>query len=386
VNVFFNKKEVFDISKDYELVRFTDFDRLLKTKELIITLLGAALLFVLGYFGYVFAIPIAPYGLSLSLSVLIIVSIYTRNMASSLIIGLVAGITITSQTGGSIDFVLGYIVFTTLLSLMLAIMADRLRLTLSWVKFYFLFNFIFALFFIILGILSESVNETYWSLGIGVGTTGDPFFDTDLPMIGIFAIFFLVVGCILYFLPIKGSKTLRKQGARNHGIFGVVMFIVGQLLTFGSYFLYSSKITNSQLQSISDNPSDLGTLNDLFSNQSDSAIGVVLTNPMSIFMIVAATTILTGIGLIYVIVAINEGTIEGHRGGIYVTFFAAPIGTILFFIIGNYYLQDLLIPGGFFIEMVLYPVYLAMIWIVLSINQLLAFLVLFLLNKFIPVK
>lgn len=377
---------MFDISKDYELVRFTDFDRLLKTKELIITLLGSALLFALGYLGFVVDIPIAPYGLSLSLSILIIVSVYTRNMASSLVIGLVAGISITSQTGESIDFILGYIVFTTLLSLMLALPADRLRLTLNWVKMYFLLNFAFALGFIILGILSEPVNESYRSLGIGVGTTGDPFFGTDLPVIGMFAIFFLVIGCILYFLPIKGSKTLRKNGSRNHAIFGILMFMVGQLLTFASYFLYSYKVTNSQLQVISDNPSDLGTLNDLFSNQADSAVGVVLTNPMSIFMIVAATTIMTGIGLIYVIVAINDGTIEGHRGGIYVTFFAAPFGTILFFIIGNYYLQDLLIPGGFFIEMVLYPVYLAMIWIVLSINQMVAFLVLFLLNKLLPIK
>lgn len=377
---------MFDISKDYELVRFTDFDRLLKTKELIITLLGSALLFALGYLGFVVDIPIAPYGLSLSLSILIIVSVYTRNMASSLVIGLVAGISITSQTGESIDFILGYIVFTTLLSLMLALPADRLRLTLHWVKMYFLLNFAFALGFIILGILNEPVNESYRSLGIGVGTTGDPFFGTDLPVIGMFAIFFLVIGCILYFLPIKGSKTLRKNGSRNHAIFGILMFMVGQLLTFASYFLYSYKVTNSQLQVISDNPSDLGTLNDLFSNQADSAVGVVLTNPMSIFMIVAATTIMTGIGLIYVIVAINDGTIEGHRGGIYVTFFAAPFGTILFFIIGNYYLQDLLIPGGFFIEMVLYPVYLAMIWIVLSINQMVAFLVLFLLNKLLPIK
>ena len=386
MNVFFNKKEVFDISKDYELVRFTDFDRLLKPKELIVTLLGSALLFALGYFELIIDIPIAPYGLSLSLGILIIVSVYTRNMASSLVIGLVAGISITSQTGGSIDFILGYIVFTTLLSLMLAISADRLRLTLNWVKMYFIVNFLFALGFIILGIISEPVNKAYWSLGIGVGTTGDPFFGTDLPMIGMFAILFLVLGCILYFLPIKGSKTLRKNGSRNHAIFGVLMFMIGQVLTFGSYFLYSYKLSNSQLQAISDNPSDLATLNDLFSNQSDSAIGAVLINPMSIFMIVATTIIMTGIGLIYIIVAINDGTIEGHRGGIYVTFFAAPIGTILFFIIGNYYLQDLIMPGGFFIEMVLYPVYLAMIWIVLSINQLLAFFVLFLLNKIIPIK
>ena len=128
----------------------------------------------------------------------------------------------------------------------------------------------------------------------------------------------------------------------------------------------------------------LDTINDILTNQSSGALGAVLTDPLNIFIIAAATTMLTGIGLSYIAVGKNKGNIDSLRGSLNVLLFSAPIGTLLYFIFGAYYIQSYIYPNGYFVSVELFPIYFTLLWALLFINQFVALILTAILKKIMP--
>ena len=68
----------------------------------------------------------------------------------------------------------------------------------------------------------------------------------------------------------------------------------------------------------------------------------------------------------------------------YIAYLAAPLGLMIFNLLGFYYLQNFVYKGGFFISVELIPVITTMIWATFFFNQIFARIILTILDKIIP--
>ncbi len=382
-----------------ETNRFTDFDRLFSKKNMLITFLGSALAFIFSYFeGSNDPLPstlinfewlglpaIPPYKLSLTIAVVLIVSAYTRNISSSVFVGIIGAIGLVSPHGdGTVDWILGYILMLLLISFIIGVLADRLRLVMDWVDFYLMTAFLFAVYIIAWGIYTNPHGAKYFG-SYDLGTGGD--FDTGIgfPIVDLTALLVILLLTLIFMFITNGQIVLASNNVKKYKLFGYFFLIIGQAISLVSIIAFSDKISEEDMLSISSHDSQLKTVGDLFSHYSTGNYAIIVY-PSNIFIMAAFTTVFTAIGLSLLIIGRNGGNIDGMKGGSDVVFLAAPIGTILFLTLGSYIIQNVIDPHGFYIGEELVTMMAAMIWSVLTLNQLIARIVLFFMDRISPQK
>ena len=87
--------------------KFRDFDRFLSKGNFFVTIIGSGLAFVFSYMSETYLSIdeyLPPYGLSLTFAMVIVVSVYAKNVASSLLVGISAGLGIVSPSDGGPTF------------------------------------------------------------------------------------------------------------------------------------------------------------------------------------------------------------------------------------------------------------------------------------------
>ncbi|MHA2248886.1 MAG: hypothetical protein ACXAD7_00925 [Candidatus Kariarchaeaceae archaeon] len=374
-----------------ELKNYTDFARFFVGRNLVVTILGSALAFVLSYipetlidFEYWGLPAFPPYRLSLTIAIILVVVTYTRNIASAGFVAIVGALGIVSPSDGSVDWFLGYLSVLLLLALFLGLLADRLRLVMNWVDFYLFTSLLFAIFLLVWGMLSNSFGELYWD-AYELGFGGDIFYDTEIPLLDLILLTSLVFLTLVIMVLTQGERILDKSNTKKYKIFGYLFFLIGQALSIVSIIIFSDEITQADMEEISQNDKHLVTVGDILSHKIVDGYGIIV-EPSNIFMIAAITTVFTGIGLSLLYIGKNEGNVDGMRGGSDVVFLAAPVATFLFAIIGSFQLQNFIDPEGFYISEELATMFAAMIWSVMIFNQLIARFILYILEKILPNK
>lgn len=370
-----------------QLQRFTDYDRLFARNNFIVTLLGSIAAFSLSYFSDTFIDTRAygpPFRLSFTFAAIIVVSVYTRNVASAGIVGLVGGIGITAPDGGSVDWALSYILISFVLSIFLAMLANRLQLVMTWIKLHLMMAMTFVIFLLGLSITSDPEAGEYISRGYDLGRGGDMGIGNDLPVIEIIVFSSLLILTLLVYLLLKKPMILDSENVFKYEIFGALFLLFGQALSFIMLLGLTKSIQEEDMIDIARQPAHLTTVGDLFSHEATGDYYSYVIAPLNIYTILSISTVLTAIGLSFLFIAKYRGNIEGMRGGADIAYLAAPAGLILFFIGGFYYIQNFVYEGGFFISVELVPMFVTMIWAVIFFNQIVARIVLFVIDKVLP--
>lgn len=368
------------------LTNFTDFDRLLISNTFIVTLIGAILAFSLSYLSStVIPIPYTPYGLSFSLAVLIAVSVYARNIASSLLMGIATGLGIVSTTNNPVYFLEGYIQFTIILSLILGFYSDKLKLVKNWTKTYIFYGFIFSIILVVMSLIYGSSGGDYWENDIKIGLGGDPFLNSGFPLMEIVSVFALIILLLIPAIILRGEITLTGSSAKKYKAVGILSILSGLSLSLVSMVLFTEGISREIMEEIAIRPSQLITIDNLFSHLINTEYGVFV-DPVNGFLVVAFSVMLFAVGISFYLVGKHRGNIDGMRGKGSVLIFAPIIATLLFFVLGSYYLQILLAPGaGFFISIELFPVFLNIIWSIGIINLVVSYILYSIFNLIKPI-
>jgi len=370
-----------------QLQRFTDYDRLFTRNNFIVTLLGSIAAFSLSYFSGTF-IDAGEYGpsfrLSFTFAAIIVVSVYTRNIASAGIVGLVGGIGVTAPDGGSVDWALSYIMISFVLAIFLAMLANRLQLVMTWIKLHLMIAMIFVIFLLGLSITSDPEAGEYISRGYDLGRGGDMGIGNDLPVIELIVFSTLLVLTLIVYLLIRRPMILDSESVFKYEVFGSLFLLFGQALSFIMLLGLTKEVREVDMVEIARRPDHLTTIGDLFSHEATGDNYSIVIDPLNIYTILSISVVLTAIGLSFLLIAKHRGNIEGMRGGSDIAYLAAPVGLLIFFIGGSYYLQNFLNEGGFFISIELVPVLVTMIWTVLFFNQIVARIILFVIDRVLP--
>lgn len=370
-----------------QLQRFTDYDRLFARNNFIITLLGSIAAFSLSYFSETF-IDTREYGppfrLSFTFAAIIVVSVYTRNVASAGIVGLVGGIGITAPDGGSVDWAFSYILITFVFAIFLAMLANRLQLVMTWIKLHLMIAMIFVGFLLGLSLASDPEAGEYISRGYDLGRGGDMGIGNDLPVIEMIVFSTLLVLTLIVYLLLRKPMILDSESVFKYELFGSLFLLFGQALSFIMLLGLTKSIREEDMAEIARRPGHLTTVGDLFSHEATGDYYSIVIAPLNIYTILSIATVFTAIGLSFLFIAKHRGNIEGMRGGSDIAFIAAPAGLVLFFIGGLYYIQNFTYEGGFFISIELVPMLVTMIWAVLYFNQIVARIILFVIDRILP--
>lgn len=370
-----------------QLQKFTDFDRLFIWKNFIITLIGSVAAFSLSYYSETILDTGEygpPFGLSLSFGVVIIVAVYTRNMASAGIVGLVSGIGIVSPTtGNEVDWALGYIAISFLFALILALLADKLLLVMSWIKLHLFMALAFTIFLLGLSILSDPEEGEYTSRGYEVVGSRDLGAGSDLPLLEIIVFAVLIFLILIVYLMTRKPLILDSESTFKYELFGSLFLLLGQAISFIVLLGFSDTIKQEHMTEIARKPEQLETVGDLLSHNETGDFYAVITT-LNMFAVLAFVVVFTAVGISFLAIAKHKGNVEGMKGGSDIAYLAAPLGLILFNLVGAFYLQDFLYPEGFFISVELTFMFSTMIWAVFFYNQVLARIVLYIIDKILP--
>lgn len=364
-----------------ELVRFLDFDRFLIGRNFVVTTLGCILAFVLSYMTITYIpIPFVPYLLSLTYAIIITVSVYCRNIASSLLVGIFGSIGIVSPYGNGVDWINMYILITIVFSVILGLFADRLRLVMRWVRSNIFFSILFGVVILILGIYAEGYESQYWASNIQIGTSSALGSNYRLLLDAIYIGSIVIIGLIALIM-VRGQMVLDTGSAKNYKIFGFIIFIIGNAISFVALIFYSHNIKLSVMKNLTNNKSQLITIDQIFTHLSSNQMYGVVVNPLDIYFVIALTILLTIIGISFYDLGDHKGNLEGMRGGMSIVFLAAPIAFVLYMIIGNYQVQHYLSTNGFYISEDAYSVFATIIWSFLFLSQFIAGILIFILRK-----
>jgi hypothetical protein len=375
------------LTSTVQLQRFTDYDRLFTWKNFIVTLLGSIAAFSFSYFSETFIDTREygpPYRLSFTFAAIIVVAVYTKNIASAGIVGLVGGIGITGPDGNQVDWALSYILICLFLALLLSMLANRLQLVMTWIKLHLLFAMVFVGFLLGLSIVSDPEAGEYISRGYDLGRGGDMGIGNDLPVIELIVFSSLLVLTLIVFLIIRRPMILDRESTFKYEVFGSLFLLLGQALSFIMLLALTKSIREEEMVEIARKPAHLTTVGDLFSHKATGDYFAIVVAPLDIYTILSFATVFTAIGVSFLYIAKHKGNIEGMRGGSDIAYLAAPIGFMLFFISGFYYIQNFAYEGGFFISIELVPMFATMIWAVLFFNQIVARIVLLVADKILP--
>lgn len=372
-----------------QLQRFTDYDRLFTRNNFIITLVGSIAAFSLSYFSDTF-LDTGEYGppfrLSLTFAAIIVVSVYTRNIASAGIVGLVGGIGITAPDGGPVDWALSYITISFVFAIFLAMLANRLQLVMTWIKLHLIMAMIFVIFLLGLSITSDPEAGEYISRGYDLGRGGDMGIGNDLPVIELIVFSTLLVLTLIVYLLLRKPMILDSESVFKYEVFGSLFLLFGQALSFIMLLGLTKTVREVDMIEIARRPDHLTTVGDLFSHEATGDYFSIVIDPLNIYTILSISVVLTAIGVSFLVIAKHRGNIEGMRGGSDIAYLAGPVGLLIFFIVGSYYIQNFVNEGGFFISIELVPVFVTMIWAVLFFNQVVARIILFVIDRILPQK
>ncbi|MHA2031664.1 MAG: hypothetical protein ACW99A_09910 [Candidatus Kariarchaeaceae archaeon] len=367
-----------------QLQKFTDFDRLFTWKNFIITLLGSVAAFSFSYYTETM-LDVSEYGppftLSFTFAAIIIVAVYTRNIASAGIVGIVGGLGVVSPYGGSVDWVLSYIAICLIFALIMGMFANKLLLVNGWIKLHLAFAILFSGFLLGLSIITHTETDEYTSRGADLGVGGDLGTGYDLPMfdIVVFAVLFLLV--VIIFVLTRKPMILDSENIFKYEVFGALFLLLGQAFSFIMLLGLTEDVRESTMNEIARKPYHLQTVGDLFSHESSGDFYAIVTEPFSIYVILSLASVFTAVGLSFLFIAKYRGNVEGVRGGSDIAYLAAPIGLMLFIIGGLYYLQNFMYEDGFFISIELVAMFTTMIWAVIYFNQIIARVILLVLDK-----
>lgn len=364
-----------NMTYNVKLNNFSDFDAMLQTNNLIVTLLGAILGFSLSYFSQtIITLPVSPFHISLSLAIVLATASYTRNFASTALVGLVTGIGIISPYGGRVDFIEGYILLIVVLSISMGLFANRLKLVIDWTKTYIILGTLLSIYIIVMAFLAGGFEERYFSKGYNLGAGGDPLGGTNLPLVEIAALVGIILLSLISTLLLKGTVSLSSSSAKNYLLFGYIMIALSLVISVVSLFLFTKTIPHQDMVAIANNPDHLKTINELFSYQATNQQYSIVTAPVNAFSSLAFSVMLYSIGISCTMIGKNKGNMDGMRGGATVIFFAIPTYFLVFFSIGSYYIQNFISPGGYFVAFELLPVYFSMMWAYIFINVIVAYI------------
>lgn len=375
------------MSTSYRLNQYTDFDRLLLPKVFIITLLGSGGAFALSFFEIYIPVPLLgsniDLNLSLTFAVMLMTTIYCKNIASSMLVSLIGSIGLLSPAGnGAVEWILGYVVVIVSTFVVVGYYASRLKLVMQWNRFYLLFSALFSIFSIALGIIASQEADLYTDRGIETGLSGsDLGTGLNYPIIDLAIGLGILLFILIIFLIIRGQQLLTPRTSSFYSVFGYLSFLIGQALSLVPIIYWFDTLSRDQLLEIARIDRHLNTIDDIFLHQTDGPYMIFL-DPLNVFFVMAATVTLTSVGLIMIGMGRNKGNLEGMRGGGQSSYLFPPMFLISFLVFGNYYLQNFLAPGGFFVSYELFPVFVSILWTVAILNQWVARIVLFVLERF----
>ncbi|MCY3410314.1 MAG: hypothetical protein INQ03_01645 [Candidatus Heimdallarchaeota archaeon] len=377
------------MSTKVKLTKFTDFDRMLEKDNFIVTLFGALAAFVLSFISEtILPIPFSPFRLSFSLAILFFAVVYTKNIASSLILGIITGISIVSPFNyfDSVDFINGYVIIVVLVSVILGFYANRLMLVMKWNRQFMGFGFISSSIVLLFGYLSNSEAHKYWENGIPIGVGGDPYLDTGLPLIEIAAFLILFILFIIPTIMLRQTLSLSRSSAKKYKLWGSILVSIGFILSLAGMILFNYVLSHEQMIDITSKVGNLDTINELINHQASDQQYSVFISPINGFVLIAVSNLLFMMGISFHSVGVNRGNIDGIRARGYMLFFAPILTLLTYIVIGSYQLQRAIIPNGYYVGLELLPVYMSMLWSLYIWNTLLALILYALFTKILKQK
>jgi len=365
------------MSNSVQLSNYTDFDRLLTGKNLFVTIVGSALAFTLSYMGITVDVPVIPYHLTFSIAVMIFVAIYTANIASGVLVVLIGALGLVGPDGAPLNFFLGYLVIHLIIVILLGYYSDKLQLVMNWTRFYLFMGVIFAVASVVSGILWNPYADRYQQASVSVGVGGNAGTGLDLPVLDLAVLGGLILLSLVILILLRGQIQLTRRESRKYTIFGYLFLLLGIAVTAVPLLLYSVKIGPQAMQMIARSPDHIHFLSELlFYGTTFGVYG----EPVSIFLIIAVSTVLTSIGLSLKTIGEHHGNLEGKRGGADIAYYAAPLAFLVYFLYASYLVQNFIYPTGYFISIELFAVFAGAIWTLYFINQLIVRVVLMILR------
>ncbi len=318
---------------------------------------------------------IPPFMLGFSIAMVLFAAVQTRNFVPAFFVAVAASLGMTPALSHSnVALAEIYLLALVLTSLILAWAVSRFRLLSTWNKLLFSLFLIFGMWTLQFAYFMRysDFQQRYWSNNIAPGFGGNGgLIDQDIPLIDLgYFIFFLIIWMVLFF-RYRNQLSFSMEKAKQAKIIGVVLIILSQLVTFIT-LLWTQNLPEETILKIT-GAKYIQPLEDLFTK---TALFPVVLTPMNIVMNALASTALVTIGIMVLNVGKESGTISGTKGGPEMVLLAAPIFTMLFLQMASYPVQNLIYSGGYFVPGELFMVYFTVIWSLVTISQIVAWILL----------
>ncbi len=372
-----SKKEFFDI-----LSSFTD------RWNLTVTLLGMVLAFSLSYFNVSY-FKLENFGLfpnmiiiiTFSLSMVIFVSIFTGNIASTLLVTL-AYILGLRKFSTNVEFSFWIPYFLTLLIVILLVswISTLLKPVTFWNKFIFIFITFYFAFSFWLGTIIRDPQTVgrFWSHGLKVGI-GGPLKEVPLKISGyefpFIDLLFLAIPwlfSVLLLIYFRKERTFTNSQTRNFRILGNFLITLGFILLGTMFLLWVKPLPNNILDHTS-----ISIMRDILIFNSSQ---IFIESPGNIVLFSALITWLFLVGVQFKLLGKSRDTLSWLTISENATLFVTPFFTVGILFAGLKPIQESFYKGGDFISFQSYLIILTSIWLIFGINQLISWILLLLSN------
>ncbi len=360
--------------------RYYDVDKILNNAaDFFATLIGSILAFFLGYsqitwvhLDDLLGWPAAPTTLTLNIAVVLLTIALTRNLASALLVSLSLSIGLVNSYGSSA--IAGFEFF--LVSFLLAIvftgyLVNRFNTVSNWAQLQSILTIVSVLIFLSLGHYARLYSQKYWSNGVNIGVGGDieiigqvEFAGYKLPLMDIVLGLVLVVINLTVSLRFRSASVYSSETAKNMKMFGILVILGGLAFSVVSSVLYVARIDEGKLTQFH-SQRVIEPLIDLITKEPSAT---VMVSPFNIFFTIAISITLFNVGSLMYYAGEKKDTLGWIRGGENQLLFAGIWFILVFLGSGILPLQELFYRGGYYLDEMLYPIYLTELWALFSIN------------------
>ncbi|MCH8906241.1 MAG: hypothetical protein IH840_04050 [Candidatus Heimdallarchaeota archaeon] len=366
--------------------KFRDFDRFLIRGNFFVTIIGSALAFAFSFYDQSYLSIdeyMPPYGLSLSFAMIIVVAVYAKNIASSLIVGISAGLGLMSPSGNDLLFVQAYIAICIILALTLGFLADRLRLVLNWVRYYLISTLIASSVIIGFSFIANEGSTDYEAINdpsIDIAGSNDFGTGTDWPLYEIIALVFIFLVVLIVAVVTKGQIILDKNSSKKYVRVGNFFVLVAHTASLATLYFLTINLSQGDMEDVTGNPNYLRPIADMFSHRSSGGYAII-EDPFNIFVIIAVIITLTHVGLALRTIGQHQGNIEGMKGKSDVAYLAVPWGIVMFLVGSSFLLAENVYGGGFYVSQEVLVPFTLLAWAMIYLNLLVARIILWILDK-----
>ncbi|MDH5402466.1 MAG: hypothetical protein OEY49_08245 [Candidatus Heimdallarchaeota archaeon] len=361
---------------------FFDLDRVFDRKNLLVTIICSILAFSIAIIGLIIDIPSTKLILFPVLVFLLIAAVFTRNITSIVIVGIIGLIAIPSPNNTQVDYIFTYILLTLIILMISGYLSNKLMTIRSWNKLYLLSSLLFSFYFIFLNIFTstpKNYNSSYQSLGINIEFWNDLGVESDLPLLDVVILLTIMTLIIVFFIMFRGQIILKDDQLTKYKVIGLLICLSAQLFAIISLYLFITTLTNDQLIILSRNVNHLNEIENLFAFGGNY---IIITAPLNIYYLASIYAVLSSIGISIYDIGKYSGNLDSKFGGSNILFIAPSLALFVFSLFGNYYITRIFTsnPAIFYVSIQLLPILFTLIWSFYFINQLIARFIMFILE------